>query len=493
MNLFFIECSLPFWIDVADKLMRNNDCRIIYWTGASRLEILIRRHFPDIIFHQNAKAVRNIAPEKLESLALPSLGNGLLDCFAKCESTVLKMMDRMARVNEFSYQERIYHYHSLLKYWLAICEKFKPDLVIWPTSPHLVYDYVLYEVCRYFNIKTIMFEKTAFPGYLLPLKRFDQRQEIFCEFSKKTKYKDTSGSFHLSNEIKSRIEEIRGEYINGMPFHVKYKIKNKNKSIYRKLYSTIKRGVPQNLYQKYSNQEMSDIKISRLRYCYELIKSENQRSKLRKYYIQKTNNPDLGRPFIFVALQCQPERSTSPDGGAFAHQYLMVEMLSQTTPESWQIYVKEHISQFKGYQRAECARTKDFYNALLKIPKVKLLPLTLSSFELIDAAKAVATVSGTAGFESIVRGTPALIFGQAWYNHCEGTFQIENAEDCSKYISMINDGYKVDENKIKIFLTAFENISTKGFIDNIYSNAVSLRKKENANSIYETIINMAHI
>ncbi len=96
------------------------------------------------------------------------------------------------------------------------------------------------------------------------------------------------------------------------------------------------------------------------------------------------------------------------------------------------LYVKEHVSQFKEYQAAERSKTFDFYNKIASKANVAIVPLTYTSFELIDHANASATVSGTVGWESVVRGKPALLFGHSWYRDCKGVFVTHTVEDCKK-------------------------------------------------------------
>jgi hypothetical protein len=146
----------------------------------------------------------------------------------------------------------------------------------------------------------------------------------------------------------------------------------------------------------------------------------------------------------------------------------MVDVLSKLVPENWKIYVKEHVSQFKVYQAAERSKSVEFYNMIASMPKVELVPLSYTSFELIDRAKASTTVSGTVGWESVVRGKPTLLFGHSWYRDCEGVFVTHTVEDCKKVIEKIKRGYTVDKNKVKCFAQVVESCSVRGYTDKIY-------------------------
>ena len=164
-----------------------------------------------------------------------------------------------------------------------------------------------------------------------------------------------------------------------------------------------------------------------------------KRRKLMVHYHQLAKAIDMTQPYVFVALQCEPERQTCPVGGVYGHQYIMIDLLSKILPDGWKVYVKEHRSQFKTYQAVERAKTTKYYNHIASMPNVELVPLSYNSFDLIDGAKATVTVSGTVGWESVVRGRPTLLFGNSWYRDCEGVFTIRSVEDCQKAIRKIQN------------------------------------------------------
>ena len=73
-----------------------------------------------------------------------------------------------------------------------------------------------------------------------------------------------------------------------------------------------------------------------------------------------------------------------------------------------------------------------------------------------SAARAVASVAGTAGWEAVNRSTPALVFGYAWYRFCEGVFYTPTMESCRAALKEIADGYTVDQNKLRAYVKAID-------------------------------------
>jgi hypothetical protein len=178
-------------------------------------------------------------------------------------------------------------------------------------------------------------------------------------------------------------------------------------------------------------------------------KLENKRSynKLAQTHI------DTNKPYIFCALQYQPEKSTCPLGGRFVNQILMIELLSKNLPHGWNLFVKEHPSQFVlDYTRyGELYRNKEFYRKITKFPNTYLIPMNTDVFNMIDRSSAVASVTGTICWEAAIRGKYALNFGHSWLKGCEGVLEIFNNQDLENALKILQFGEQVNSNKVKLF------------------------------------------
>jgi hypothetical protein len=163
-------------------------------------------------------------------------------------------------------------------------------------------------------------------------------------------------------------------------------------------------------------------------------------------------------PFIFVALHYQPEATTHPLAGIYADQILMIKLLSANLPKGWKIYVKEHRTLFDPELRGHFSRNERYYEQICEIPNTILVPMQLSSFELIDKARAVATPTGTAAWESVVRGVPSLTFGNAWFNYCHGVFDCRNEPALNAALEKIEAGFKPQPELVRLFLKVLHEV-----------------------------------
>jgi len=144
-------------------------------------------------------------------------------------------------------------------------------------------------------------------------------------------------------------------------------------------------------------------------------------------------------------------------------------LLSNSIPHDWSIFIKEHRSQFiPQYGGNRSVRSWDFYNDLSLLPNVRMIPTAFPSLKLIDQAKAVATVTGTAGWEAIIRGKPAITFGYPWYRGCEGVYYTPTQASCREAVSQIERGYRVDLRKVRLFAQIIEQLGcTRYFFDQL--------------------------
>ncbi|MBD3197752.1 MAG: hypothetical protein GF317_22055 [Candidatus Lokiarchaeota archaeon] len=498
VRYFFIECSLPFWIEIAEYLKQEYEWIPIYWSGTEEVKEGVINHFPNIYFHPNKNAVRGIPHKNFANNKLYPIDKHLLKNLSYCQSITLQMMDRMDRNEIFSFQERLQLFYLYVRYWNTILKKLKPDVSIFPVSPHLAYDYVLYSLCKLRNIPTMMFVQTSLNYLIYPVQQFEQGSSELRKEYNKILNKDYN-SVVLSKNSKQYINKMQGKYSNAVPFYMKNQFEKSNpilfliKEIVTKpnhISDLIKKGrylFSRNHYIKEPGKPIRNSNMKGMKYIYIEVEGVRKKNYLKKFYNQiiEPFNEDI--PFIYFPLHYQPERTSCPEGEIFSDQFLIIDMISKLLPYNWQLYVKEHTSQWHPLMHGECSRDKSFYEKVRSLENVHFLSTQVSSFKLTDKAKAVATITGTSGWEALIRETPALVFGHAWYKDCHGAFSVESIEDCKKAISLIANGFSIDLNKVKAFLKALENAGIKAYVGEGYKTATDISYEENIKNISKCI------
>jgi hypothetical protein len=541
VRVIFSGCSIPLY-KVALKLKKTYGWEICYITG--NLDYIlehVKTHLPDTIYQSVRTAYRGIVPKGIDIPRAP-VDKVLLEDFALDELIVLHMIDRVDAGYLFNHQERVRLYHNMLIYWLGVLEHCQPDFVVFHTTPHEIYDYVLYALCQYKGIKTMFFQPTAMPNLLLPLEKINTQSAFLLAAYGTLLDQDENVEPRISARSEDYIQKIMGSYEDGMspamkihfqaeqgervphidplPFQPEKKNRELNRWYkmirpiikpilpvlrywypIRRNYLRLKRFLtePIELLPSYKRrgkkyeEQLTKIEhiLARIKNRFRPLQRRRTLSTLRTVYESHVQEVSLDTPYIYVPLHYQPEKTTSPEGGVFVSQRMMVDLLSKCIPPNWLVYVKEHPVQLsignrkaKGHQ----GRIPAFYDDIAALPNVKLISLAHDSFVLIDHAQAVATVTGTTGWEAVIRGKPALIFGHAWYKGCEGVFEASTETSCRQALARIQGDYAIDRRKVFLFLQALEQVGIVGYTKRFFDYDWEITDDDNVNTLTQAIL-----
>ncbi len=273
--------------------------------------------------------------------------------------------------------------------------------------PHLVCDTILYDLCKCLGIKTVVVTQSIFPGKYFSMQSvedygffdgkkskaapmiIDQEQNLDLFYMKAIgQAPDKGGSLSskgLLNVLAYILLKKPGMFLRPIQFMKMLKR-------VRKIYA----GFP-----KWRDPFSRFFHENEMAYFEHLMEFENQQI-------------DIEQRFIYFPLQLQPEMTTSSLGGMFRDQLLAIEKLSGILPSDVKIYVKENPKQ-GAYSRGPF-----FFHRLNRIPNVVFMPSFANTNTLIAHCEAVATITGTVGWEAIRKGKKAIVFGNTWYSSFPG-------------------------------------------------------------------------
>lgn len=374
---------------------------------------------------------------------LPPLDAEILDKMSQYEPEALKMLERAGRIHD-SAERRMIQYHQHLRYWNYFLDRAQIDVFITFSTPHCIYDYILFRLCQIKGILVIF-------GLQLPFQASRRMMLV-------------KNSYEISDaSIVAKIEEYKAAYDTADDV----KLGEAAQREYDLLHGTGKQLL---------NSYAPHYKLSRY---WELFKSELKRAKgdafariprhikgkqeingLLRYYARLAEEPDLSVPYIYFPLHYQPEETTSPAGGWFVHQYLAIQMLSYHAPPGVWIYVKEHPVMMGIYTSTRVAA---HYDLIVKLKNVKLIPIKTDTIELTKHAAAVSSITGSVGYEAMYQHKPYIMFGNQAMRYGPGTLNVRNNEDCRRAMARIFDeGVSYDDRDIKTFLKVMEEVSCNG-------------------------------
>ncbi len=508
-KIIYINCFADPWIRVAEALKEKCGYEPIYWIGYNEdnSEHLVPQKFPSIIYQRYFNAWKGIFPSQIEDRASESYINiDFLRQYASQELQAIKMMDRLDfDLYSFNFTERQRHFRNFVRYWTACIDYLKPDLVITPAIPHRVYDYTLYLLCKFMNIKFIILNHTSFNGrYLI----------IDDIFSIENTFKDDYSQLQQSTEqseipadILDKFQKLRKDYGSAAPLYMATspildKASTGIINLTRKFFKDISHGNGRQTilgkngiinagvqcYGKRRNASIEKSKFPVFEYSLFKLSSINYKKKLRDYYKTLTQKPDPSDTYIVYFLHYQPEATSNPSGDIFVDQRLCIELLLKNLPSSYKIYVKEHPHQFMSHREGHTSRMREFYDDLKKNKRVKLLDIDEDTFMLIKNAKAVSTIVGTVGWEAIVYEKPLILFGISWYENYEGVLRIKDELSAQKIFDFI-EKYKYDEHNLLSYLAAVGKNTHRAYYYKAGNKSVlNLSEDECVNNIVNSIL-----
>ncbi len=345
---------------IIDALQEMQACDVKVWIGTEKRCTYSRKNFreKDLTF-----------PFK-SPVRCP---DHLYDEVMKDRATYLEMANRRNHFDGF-YMNTMHDFldlfHQHLDYFYYLLSSNEIDLVMIDTITHYGEDRLLYTLARAMGIETLCIFPTMFP------------ERFFYVFDV-----DDFGHF---NELPVIEEEDPG------PINAEQKL-----DMYLKYLSN---------YKPFNYTLIDAAKDFFLHKKLHAFYKFQRFRKYRKNLDEITDkNPDLDQPFVYFPLHLQPEMSSCPLGDKYADQLLALETLSDMLPEGWWIYVKENKHQSE-YQRGD-----GFFKRLRNIENLKVVPGNIHSHEMIRRCRLTATITGTAGWESINMGKSVLAFGRPWY------------------------------------------------------------------------------
>jgi hypothetical protein len=481
-KIFLCDFSSFVLRDVALELKKSGK-EIVYWTGCkSDFESFSKdkENFPNTIFHNIADAVRGVPASEMDTRKFEPPGADLISEMLECESTVLTMMTRMDFTNMPLAKKKALYY-TYLQYWNGILTTLKPDIIIFSKTPAAVYNFAIACLAKKYNIPQIMFGTSRFvENFLLTDDYKKASDDLFDEYEK------IKGERRCLEELgvlwQKNFNDILCSKNDAMPPYTKKWLFEMKKSIrilpsLKTIIKNIKSGTfARNgyyyfltLFKNDKTKTVNNIDAddnNNYKGAPQLKKAKKIKEKFRQEYVELQSDINLkadNEKFIYIPFHYQPELTTCPLAGCFADQILMVKILSASVPADWTIYVRENIVQWSQRDsRAHLARYKGYYKQIAALKNVKLISPAIPTLDLISKSQAVATATGTAGWEALVKGKPVLYFGYPWYMYCDGAIKISDVKSCREAIQKIQEGYNPDFQKIINYAMAVERTAVKG-------------------------------
>jgi hypothetical protein len=367
------------------------------------------------------------------------------------ENILLIMMNRIDVHKNLSYIDRRNIYYKLIGYWIKFFKENDIDMVFFSGIPHEVSDYGLFIVSEYLKIKTVilnpvhLFSRVMIStNYKSPY--YNQKfQKLYDElnlmesinfeaiFNNHLNFEKNVDVIDRLSKWKRDKKKINWGFKGVNFFNFVWRLFRGVKTLesskitqYKRLFGTKSFLINIVKYLTYLNSFLQiNLEVSILNSEYEEFKKSEIDSDLN---------------YVLFYLHFEPECTTIPMGGFFGNQEMVISTIATNLPKNWKIIVKEHpfqISNVSGY--AHLGREAGFYKRLSEFPNLILLDHSVDSFKILQNARAVATITGTLGWEAHILGKPVLVFGDVWYDGLSNIYRVTKTKDIIKVLSLISE------------------------------------------------------
>lgn len=364
-------------------------------------------------------------------------------------------------------------YMNNLFFWNDFLERKQITHVFFTRVPHEGYGSIIYHLCKMKKIPLIMELETIIPrrdyamnDYMCSYMDFREEYEHL-----RKEYADVAAEeIELEGETKEAFEKWASlDPVQMTPVFMKG---NKLKQTFRSRYGEtnlirVWRGLLGKEYEKHGpSAAFLTASIREIPTLFEVMPATYKRwryarpywketKKVNAFYEHVAEMPRQEEKYIYFPLHYQPEATSNPlGGGAYTDQIFPLRILCRSIPKDMKVYVKAHPAQLAFFSGIS------YYQEMRRMPQVRLIKMECSTYELIKNAFAVASLTGTACWESQFYGVPAIFFGYSLKNATPLSYHVRTVKECKEAIAAIERNEKKATVKdLKLFVKAVHNLS----------------------------------
>jgi hypothetical protein len=469
---FFIKQKFykpDIWIERKEftkkKFQKNfKNSKFIDWQMAIRGQLKIKKEY-----------ILNRKEEKYYEL-----------CYEKLYFTLKryeKYDDKISKVKKREYIKK-----QFIK-WKSFIKENKPDVVMFKSIPHHGFDLIIYHICKFHKIKTIIFNKLNFRGYAYLSHNYNEKN--IRKILKEQRLKQSNFEIQYKEFNINFLKKCKKEYNQNIPYYINYSYINQFSltKIIILILKCIKNFFFKNSISliNFNNNLKLDQRNDLDSFQLSMIYLKSYFTILDKFIFYKTlcENVNYDEKYILFSASYQPERTTSTDCDKnFYDQYKILKFLDKNLPKNLTIFYKEHPSMFSMNRVDHDIKNINYYKKIQNgIKRVKFISTDIDTYKLIDNAEFVVSANGTINIESMIRNKRSIIFSQNYLKLLNGITFISNKKDLRIFLKNYKKNYK------KNYLSIINDcpIIPELSIDDFYNDKI---KNFDINKRYKKIANL---
>lgn len=380
----------------------------------------------------------------------------------------------------YSHEEMLRLIQATARAIISFLDSEKPDFILFPTPPGSLGPYLLYEIAKKRNIKTFMNFLTTV-GQRITLsedyRTFSGPAELFHEKPENI----SDASYQKAREFLKNFREKYTIY-DQRPEYIKRDPRGYLKFLKPIRFLKAITGVINHTAKYIADPHKNDYNSEPPFYY---IKNRLQQ-KLRDFRGVRDlyDEADYEENFAFFPLHFEPEVSILLLAPFFRDQLYLARLVARSLPVHFKLYLKEH-------PIMQSYRPRWFYKELKRIPSVKLIDPTKSTFDILKHSKLVTSITGTAGWEAVLLKKPVITFGETFYNEPSFVKKCKTPEELPYLIKKQLERFAYDESELERFVAAIIEDSIEGDYLNLYEHETDRKKIQSSDIVQGLAENLA--
>jgi hypothetical protein len=157
-NVFIALCPPENFIPVFKTILSKFNLNCSVYCGLDTWLNDYKKIFPDIRKYSLESWISGDNVSEFSDIPDVAIDLEELEYLSAFEHEILKNFDRYDYLDTINYQDRYDIYLNIIKFWKKLILYFKPKIFFISFFPHRVDDQVLYYLCKYYSVKTVIFD-----------------------------------------------------------------------------------------------------------------------------------------------------------------------------------------------------------------------------------------------------------------------------------------------------------------------------------------------
>lgn len=343
------------------------------------------------------------------------------ESYGTVKFVALKLLNRMDFTGTFRLLEREVYFHSVLHAVVELLTTPRPQLIVFPVSPHEFFPYVISAVAQFLNIEILHFQpcpltlamlpKTSRGAMGIPSRATVGKSKVSSQLMA-TAMAQLDRLQKSSDPRYMELQRARDAFVS--------RPKAKLRALFSSLRWIFRERFPQAV--NFSGHSSSG---GFLRGIFRVLTTKELESTLRIAAGRASMEATPSGPFAVFAMHYEPERTSLPEGLPVEFQGDAITHARALLPHHYRLILKEHYSQQTSALRGFLGRSPLFYDAIQIYPNTSFASVRSKLTDLVAGAHVVFTLTGTVAIEAVLAGTPVGYFGSPWWEGLPGTIRLE--------------------------------------------------------------------